>query len=178
MANAFIHVLSCGVLLMNPLLVATQNDDPCTVCPNGDPITLPEKAISLPGIDNCGTLESTSAFLQSGTDGCDLIHAVSSVCGCPIAEGACYLCGENSFVQQPDRQVPYILSNGVGVTPTCEFIEAYLHSIPKTNSLRDGTNAFAASYCGCSNSPPKEGPMCTLCPSGEAVPKANRILCL
>jgi hypothetical protein len=178
MANAFIHhVLACGVLLMIPLLVVAQNDDdPCIVCPNGDPITLPEKAIGIPGIDSCETLDSASILFQSDSDECALIQAVSSICGCPIAEGACYLCGENSFVQQPGKEVPYILDSIDGITPTCEFIEAYLHSISETDPLCAGTNAFAASYCGCSNSPPKEGPICTLCPRGEAVPDANRKL--
>jgi hypothetical protein len=38
------------------------------------------------------------------------------------------------------------------------------------------TKSFTASYCGCPDSPPIEGPMCTLCPRGEAVPDANRTL--
>jgi hypothetical protein len=178
MANALIrHLLTCGVLLINPLLVITENNDPCTVCPNGDPITLPEKALSLPGIDSCGTLDSTiGLFFQSDADECAVVHSVSSICGCPIPEGACYLCGENSLVQKPDLQVPYLFDSIDGLTPTCEIIEAYLHSISETDPLCAGTNAFAASYCGCSNSPPKEVPMCTLCPRGEAVPDANRTL--
>jgi hypothetical protein len=100
---------------------------------------------------------------------------VSSICGCPIPEGACYLCGEGSSVQQPDRKVPYLLDLD-GVSPSCEFVEAYLHSIPETDSVCGGTNAFTASYCGCPDSPPIEGPMCTLCPRGEAVPDPNRTL--
>jgi hypothetical protein len=178
MASAII-LCTCGVvLLMNPLLVIAQND-PCTVCPNGDPITFPEKALSLPGfefIDSCGSLDSTIGLvLQSDADECALIQSVSSLCGCPIQNGACYLCGEGSFVQQPDLQVPYLLDID-GLTPTCEFIEAYLHSIPETDSMCGGTNAFTASYCGCPDSPPTQGPMCTLCPRGEAVPDANRTL--
>jgi hypothetical protein len=176
MANAFI--LTCGVLLMNHLLVIAQYD-PCTICPNGDPISLPEKALNLPGfdfIDSCGTLDSAvGVFFQSDDDECTLIQLVGSICGCPIPEGACYLCGENSSVQQPDRQVPYLLDLD-GVLPTCEFVEAYLHSISETDPICGGTNAFAASYCGCPDSPPIEGPMCTLCPRGEAVPDANRTL--
>jgi hypothetical protein len=176
MSSSFI--LTCGVLLANSLIVAAQND-PCTVCPNGDPITLPEKALRLQGfefIDSCGALDSTiGIFLQSDADECALIRSASSLCGCPIPEGACYLCGENSFVQQPDRQVPYLL-NIKTFTPTCEFIEAYLHSISATDSMCGVTKTFTGSYCGCPDSPPIEGPMCTLCPRGEAVPDANRLL--
>jgi hypothetical protein len=111
MATPFI--LTCGVLLLNPLLVIAQYD-PCTVCPNGDPITLPEKALNIPGfelVDTCGALDSAVG-----------------ICGCPIPEGTCHLCEENSSLQQPDRQVPYLLDID-GVSPTCEFVEAYLHSI-------------------------------------------------
>jgi hypothetical protein len=174
-----VRVLTYGVfIMMNPLLVIAQND-PCTICPNGDPITIPEKALSIQDyeiIDSCGTLNSTiGLFFQSNTDQCDVIQSASSLCGCPIPEGACYLCGKNSVVQQPDRQVPYLLTIPA-LTPTCEFIEAYLHSISETDSICGVTNAFTASYCGCPDSPPIEGPMCTLCPRGEAVPDANRLL--
>jgi hypothetical protein len=171
--------LTCGALLLNSLRVIAQND-PCTICPNGDPITIPEKALSIPGfegvIDSCGTLDSAiGIFFQPDPDQCSLIQSVSSLCGCPIPEGACYLCGENSLVQQPDRQVPYLL-NVDPLTPTCEFIEAYLHSISETDSMCGVTKTLTASYCGCPDSPPIEGPMCTLCPNGEAVPEANRTL--
>jgi hypothetical protein len=166
---------------MKPLLVKAQaeNNKPCTVCPNGDPITLPGKSLSLPGfefIDSCSALDSTiGIFFQLDTDECALIQSASSLCGCPIPEGACNLCGENNFVQQPDREVPYLL-NIDAFTPTCEFIEAYLHSIPKTDSTCGVTQTFTASYCGCNDSPPIEGPMCTLCPNGEAVPDASTLL--
>jgi hypothetical protein len=178
MANAFILVIACGLLLLHPLLVKAQYD-PCTVCPTGDPITLPEKAFNLPGfelVDTCGALDSAvGTFFQSDDDECALIHLMSSICGCPIPDGACYLCGENSSVQQPDRKVPYFLDID-GVSPTCEFVEAYIHSISETDPVCGGTKASTASYCGCPNSPPIEGPMCTLCPRGEAVPNANRTL--
>jgi hypothetical protein len=36
-------------------------------------------------------------------------------------------------VQQPDLQVPYLLGID-GLIPTCEFIEAYLHSVSETDS--------------------------------------------
>jgi hypothetical protein len=178
MANREI-ILACGVLLIAPLLVTAQND-PCTVCPSGDPITLPEKALSLPGFeiigDSCGTLDSTIGLLfQTDSDGCNLVQSASSICGCPIPEGACYLCGEGASVQQPDLKVPYLLDIE-GPTPTCEFIEAYLHSVSEADSTCGVAQAFTASYCGCPESPPLEGPMCTLCPRGEAVPDANRTL--
>jgi hypothetical protein len=177
---ASVIILACGVLLVAPLQVNAQND-PCTVCPNGDPITLPEKALSLPGfelIDSCGTLDSTiGLFFQSDSDECNLVHSASSICGCPIPEGACYLCGEGASVQQPDLQVPYLL--GIeGPTPTCEFIEASLHSVSDTDSACGVAQAFTASYCGCPDSPPPEGPMCTLCPRGEAVPDVSRTLAI
>jgi hypothetical protein len=177
---ASVIILACGVLLVTPLLVNAQND-PCTVCPNGNPITLPEKALSLPGfelIDSCGTLDSTiGLFFQSDSDECNLVHSASSICGCPIPEGACYLCGEGASVQQPDLQVPYLLDIE-GLTPTCEFIEVYLHSVSGTDSACGVAQAFTASYCGCPASPPLEGPMCTLCPRGEAVPDVNQTLAI
>jgi hypothetical protein len=46
----------------------------------------------------------------------------------------------------------------------------------ETDSVCDGTKAFTASYCSCPGSPPIEGPMCTLCPRGEAAPDPNRTL--
>jgi hypothetical protein len=176
-------ILICGVLLIAPLVLVTAQNDPCTVCPNGDSITLSEKTLSLPGfefIDSCGTLDSTiGLFFQSGSDECNLVQSASSICGCPIPEGACYLCGEGgASVQQPDLEVSYPLDID-GLTPTCEFIEAYLHSLSETDFSCGVTQAFAASYCGCPNSPPLlEGPMCTLCPRGEAVPNANRTLAI
>jgi hypothetical protein len=177
MANSAI-IITCGALLIAPILVTAQSD-PCTVCPNGDPITLPEKALSLPGfeiIDSCGTLDSAiGLFFQTDSDECNLVHAASSICGCPIPEGACYLCGEGASVQQPDREVPYLLDIDA-LTPTCEFIEAYLHSVSEADSACGVAQAFTSSYCGCPESLPLEGPICTLCPRGEAVPDANRTL--
>jgi hypothetical protein len=112
---------------------------------------------------------------QTDSDECNLVQSASSLCGCPIPEGACYLCGEGASVQQPNLQVPYLLDIE-GLTPTCEFIEAYLHSLSETDSTCGVSRDFTASYCGCPESPPLEGPMCTLCPRGEAVPDANRTL--
>jgi hypothetical protein len=177
-------ILTCGVLLIAPLLVTAQNaqndqNDPCTVCPNGYLITLTEKVLSLPGfkfIDSCGTLDLLiGSSFQTDSDECNLVQSASSLCGCPIPEGACYLCGEGASVQRPDLQVPYLLDID-GLTPTCEFIEAYLHSLFETDSTCGVAQAFTASYCGCPDSPSLEGPMCTLCPRGEAVPDANRTL--
>ncbi len=137
---ASVIILACGVLLVAPLQVNAQND-PCTVCPNGVPITLPEKALSLPGfeiVDSCVTLDLIIGTLQSDAVECALIQSASSICWCPIREGACYLFGENSSVQLPDRKVPYLLDFD-GVEPTCEFIEAYLHSINETDSMCGST---------------------------------------
>lgn len=93
MANSAIILLTCRVLLIVPLLrVAIAQNAPCTVCPNGDPITVPQKALTLPGfefMDSCGMLDSMiGLFFQSDSDECNLIHSASSICGCPIPEGA------------------------------------------------------------------------------------------
>jgi hypothetical protein len=100
------------------------------------------------------TRRSASSF-QPDSDECNLVHSASSICGCPIPEGACYLWGEGTAVQKPDLQVPYLLDID-GLTPTCEFIEAYLHSLSETESTGGVAQAFTASYCDCTESPPQD----------------------
>jgi hypothetical protein len=81
MATSFI--IPCGVLLMINLVLVIAQNDPCTICPNGDPITIPDKALSIQynefSIDSCGALDLVIGLVfQSGADECALIQSASS----------------------------------------------------------------------------------------------------
>lgn len=68
-------------------LAAPLTAEPCSLCPNGEPITLPENEISIQGfefVNNCQALADLAPIvLQQESNECTLLQSIATLCGCP-----------------------------------------------------------------------------------------------
>lgn len=162
---------------------ATDSSGPCTVCPNGDPISEPNKELYIPGfefIQTCQQLsDSISLLLRSDSPECIQLQSLGSLCGCPIAdaEQACYLCNgdPDATLANPFNPIPLFQEVLPGnLPPNCELVEANLHTLNKDDALCRTSQAFLSSYCGCSNiggsTTSASAPSCQMCSSGVLYP--------
>jgi len=138
----------------------------CTVCPDRQSVPLPDKAISIPDpalsfIKNCGMLDSlvSSVLADETVEECQQVRSISSVCGCPIPLGAeaCYLC---SLGNSSAKEVSHMTVGNPEVVidpspfdwmpePTCEIVEAYLHSRDGTDPVCLQQQNHLFDVCGC-----------------------------
>ena len=164
------------------VLVVRSDTAPCSVCANGEDITLPKKQISVPGyefIKDCATLDSlVPALLQDDDVVCQVIQDVSTLCGCPRKSGTCNLCADGSKVSNPGLDVPLIFQDQFqGIVPTCELFEAYLHNVDETNSTCTLAQQVLSDYCGCkSEDDSTMADHCSLCVGGENITQPNKTL--
>lgn len=163
---------------------AIQTTGPCSLCLNGEAITLPEKNIALQGfefIENCQALSAlVPALFQQPSDECTLLQSIGTLCGCPLKKDACNLCSDGSKVQYGWRELGFLAETFGGIVPTCEIAEAGLHSYNSTDGYCSGSQLLLSDYCGCGAKPGsqpivlEDSQRCTLCPLGETVPLSNK----
>ena len=135
--------------------VAVDNADssriPCSLCPNGENITLPKKLLGLEGLplQTCAELdEATNLFLSEGQELCELMQSVSTYCGCPAPiENSCNLCKDGNPVPSPNATIEF-LSDQFGFLPTCAIVQAQLDSVSADSSQCSDVQLLG-SYCGC-----------------------------
>lgn len=108
---------------------------PCTVCKNGDPITLPDKELELGDlpIENCADLETFAALVSVGTDECNGLQTIGPFCGCPVREGACTFCPHGESVPRPRQKLNWFAAfiadlpdffSAFSDALTCELMES------------------------------------------------------
>ena len=152
------------------------SSDPCTVCIGGENITKPDKKLALPGfewIDTCRGLATTIPLVLDATSPeCPQVQSIGTMCGCPIPEDACLLChgDPNAVLHNPENEVPLFQDSfPANIVPTCELVEANLHSTVKSeDALCTTSQSFLSAYCGCSNHPPtsrQHNNPCQMCPN-------------
>lgn len=155
----------------------------CSLCPEGESVPLEylSKEITVPGFDfvnDCQMLETVATVLQQNTDQCSLLQSIGTICGCPMKKHACHLCGEKgSNVAYGWRELGFLSSMDIfgGITPTCQLIEAGLHSMNATDTYCSNAQLMVADYCGCGSEPGSQPPSveeaskCYLCHNQEDV---------
>lgn len=128
----------------------------CTVCPDGAPVSLPDKVVNIPGVPqlDCRTADSVvpELFPDMNSAECTFINHLSTLCGCHRDEGGCSLCPDGSDAPAGDIPLPMFDTLFGGSTPSCELMEAYLHSIPGDNELCPYSQTVASEVCGCPSS--------------------------
>lgn len=126
-------LLICLLLVIQPTISAS----PCTVCPDGSAITVPDKVVDIPGVPSvdCATVEKLIPvmFQDDSSQECQLVHQLSTMCGCPQAKGCCRLCPDGSSVSKPAAPVDVFSEHFGGSVPSCEVVEAYLHSFSEVD---------------------------------------------
>lgn len=125
----------------------------CTICENGETVSLPDNLLSIPGFPPlaCGNVDTTIAFLipnETSSD-CSTVQSLGSLCGCPTRDDACTLCTNGAIASQPNNDLPFLSNLFLGYTPTCQILEAYLTSKSENDSLCFVSQRFIGDYCGC-----------------------------
>lgn len=160
---------------------------PCLLCPGGEAITLPLKEIAIPGfeffVNNCQTLsEIVPQLLFQNSSQCDLVQSIGTLCGCPKQENACDMCGDvgGGIAAYGWRELDFLADSFGGIVPTCEIIEAGLHTYNDTDAYCYGSQLLLGGFCGCGEEPePLEqeyDQLCSLCSNGEPVPFPNKTI--
>jgi hypothetical protein len=134
-------------------LVQAQGCQLCSNAPNGNaPSTfLSDKPVSLPApysfINTCGQVASVAlTLLEETSEECAGLQAVQTYCGCPRPASACFLCGDDTLaVRNTSRLVDFALAL---VDPTCDYVEAFLHSQPRDSDTCAQGQAYAPE-CDC-----------------------------
>ena len=137
-----------------------NNKSPCTLCPDGTPVPLPNKPY--PGFrDAFGGFVPTCALVESsllstthaGSDQCETIQLVGSYCGCPPLENHCRFCpGMDTLPPEyADTTVPifrHYFGEAYSPSITCNEIWFAQYQLPSHGELcffgRQG-----AYLCGC-----------------------------
>lgn len=131
---------------------------PCTLCGDGSAVTLPEKKIQISAVYpemQCSSLDSLvpNLFPDGTSEECSTIHRFSTLCGCPrLVENACTLCPDGLPVGAADAELDENYASLIpdpDLPPTCELVEAYLHSVPSEDELCRFSRRNAATTCGC-----------------------------
>ena len=134
----------------------------CSLCPNGESISFPEKEI--PGFfaPTCSVLSDiTSALPRDSTD-CANAQQFGSYCGCPAPAPFCSLCTDGRPLPKPDALVETMILPG-NFTPTCAVFEGLVANFPPAPQICMAAQGAAMVYCGC---PPLEEETCIMCPDG------------
>ena len=180
------------LLCASPRVVEAQ---PCTICKNGETITKPEQAISLPEgtgspipIDDCAGLDSVAAFVGAESEECLGIQTFGDLCGCPsptVPNEQCQLCpdtimpnpslpiaeeGVNSILQSESGQNQSLVSSN---NLTCQDYDTFLNGFDKNSSLCTASDPIRRS-CGCP--PLSSSNQCQLCPTGYELRNKTQII--
>ena len=125
-------------------------------------VPLPENPLSiseLPFAKTCGDLEGFLPFLEANSTECVSLQAIGTLCGCPIRDGACEMCGSGggggsggSNVVLPNDNDLSVLEPLVGSAGlTCTSYRAVLHTLNETDSLCLLSKDLVGDYCGCNS---------------------------
>ena len=176
----------------------------CTVCKDGTDVPFPDTPLNVDGIpvNTCGDLQITGALLPSTNEFCGSIQSIGTLCGCPIPESACRLCGDNDGMLEEnnatDRELEgynasdFLFGAPPGIPMTCGSMQAVLHNEHENSTRCLSLLQSVGETCGCpasnSNSslPPTTSPApsvtpivpCQLCALGGDIQNPNRELTL
>ena len=134
----------------------------CSLCPDGEAITLPDREI--PGFfaPTCSILSTVTSALSQDSPDCANAQQLGHFCGCPSPPPSCSLCMDGRTIPEPDALVESVILPG-NYTPTCAVFEGLVASLPNRPEICTSVQGAAIVYCGC---PPLQGDPCTMCPGG------------
>ena len=129
----------------------------CTVCRDGSAVPFPDNILRVEGfpVDRCGDLELLTPFFLQGSELCDDVQSIGSLCGCEIPDNACRLCSDGSSVTNPSLFLPTYLASDFfigapeGSVLSCATLEAVLHRYEEDAALCLSVQADVADDCGC-----------------------------
>lgn len=161
---------------------------PCSLCWNGEVITLPEKEIAIQGFEFINTCQALADFVpilfQQESDECATLQSIGTLCGCPPKnkDDFCNLCSNGTKTAYGWRELAFLAGSFGGIIPTCEIVEPGLHSYSQADSYCEGSQQILSEYCGCGAEPGSQPPereesgRCSFCPRGEVTPFPNKTI--
>lgn len=152
------------ILLFFNLLVPSCHAGSCSICPSGDPITLPDRELNLKypfPIDTCGKLNTFMGFISDTSGDCEGIRTLGGLCGCPVIEGTCRMCPDSSLVDPSatlaNENTEVVQRAPKGLALTCEFVDSYLQSFfAEGDTLCSTTRNIYLPECKCVELPGSE----------------------
>lgn len=131
--------------------------DSCSMCPDGKPVSEPEKEVPwLAGafqgiVPSCGLVEAYAASLPSDDGTCTSLQAISSHCGCAPIESHCVYCpGETLQEEYKNVEFPKLSNEAMGITGTCELFFLTQYQVAEDSELCMLSELFTFN-CGCNN---------------------------
>jgi hypothetical protein len=124
----------------------------CTLCPGGE--IVPDQ----PGVDTfidignedpmitCEEAKRLAAETEKGTEVCNGIQRVSTLCGCPIPENACRLCKNGGYMTETMKRI----TNPSGELVLCRDFEIQLHNFKSSSIECTSLDISYSDECGCS----------------------------
>lgn len=143
----------------------------CTLCPGGEVVEEPENHFTFNGgTVSCREAKEIVANTEKGTDTCNAVQQVSTLCGCPIPWDSCEICKNGGAVLDGCKVIRTPSKEEV----SCRTFEAQMRSLESSNSQCLSLDPIYAEQCGCTEV--EEFIPCTLCPHGEAVPYPDKYI--
>ena len=160
--------------------------EPCTLCPFGLEANFSNARVDDLFGTECSVLGGAVAEYDLGSNECQRVQNLSSLCGCPVSRDACQMCPHGMVAPEQPH----------GNYFTCEFVAASLHTFQSNDTQclaaqQDRTVTLNSTQytegittaveiallqqehknkCLCK--PPPE--TCSLCPNGEWVPLPDK----
>jgi hypothetical protein len=152
-----------------------EESNECTLCPGGE--IVPHQSgvdtfinLSNQEIVSCEKAKTLAAQTEKGSEVCNQIQRVSTVCGCPVPENACRLCQNRKFTTATGTMV----TTPSGEHVSCESFEARLHNFQSNSIECTSLDESYADQCGCSE--PEAFVPCSLCVGGDEVPDPEKVI--
>ena len=133
------------LVVVEGAVATTTTTTTCSVCGSYGPSSTPFPDKRLPEIagplSRCLDLEEASLYVGADTQLCEAMRALGPYCGCNTPPDACSLCWDGSLVTTkknltlPNYQASdFINTYGYDLNMTCETMEAFLPTIPSSNT--------------------------------------------
>ena len=135
----------------------------CEIC---DDINESLELAPIPGyefVDNCGTLQSVAGFLEPGSNECQLLQQIGSLCGCSFQNDPCETCIipeaflsipvylDTDTVNEYSTELATFLSSVTPFAPTCQLAQAFFLSVDRNDPIceESGLVGVVEQQCGC-----------------------------
>jgi hypothetical protein len=144
--------------------VYDPNATKCSTCPmDGDFVPDPSRNVSIPGFPftTCGELDRAVDYvLKDGSEQCELVQSISTLCGCEAPASPCTLCVDGSSTPVSEKPVHWARNSFLGIVPNCQLYEAYVAGVPSDDDKCE-LSQRASHHCGC---PTPVKNHCEFCP--------------
>ena len=92
--------------------VLDDDEERCSICPDGGVMAFPEKTVLLERDFKCKDWERWAKAVSARSSDCRMSDNLALYCGCPLQEVECHLCPNGEPVPNPNREVNWLDGGG------------------------------------------------------------------